>query len=168
MQVKYKRRLKKQGRFFTVATIAAVGLAIGAVGAGLQYDAQQDITKAAKRGEALRKKQLELDATRQRRKEVRNMLLERGRITNAAASQGALGSSGQIGGAGSAESTAASNINEIDKSQEIGSGIFDTNAAQASARGRAALGGAVSGFGSSVQSNAAPISRSANQLFGVG
>lgn len=162
------QKLNKRGCFFDPITITAIGLGISALAGGAAFVQQQEVTKQAKKAEGLRKEQMKLSAARERRKEIRQMLLQRASIVNSAANQGALGSSSQVGGAGSAVATGSQNIRNINQSEAIGSQLFDTNEAQAQARGNAGNAQAVSGFGFSLAQNAGPASRSLNQLFGVG
>lgn len=150
------------------AAIAAVGLGLSAAGTAAQVIQQQEVTKQSKKAEGLRKAQVELDAARKRRQEIRRLLQERGRVINAGAVQGALDSSPVIGGAGSAVSNAGSNIEAIDQAQGISNKLFETNERISDARGRSAIGQGLQSFGSSLVQNQSAAGRVASQLFSVG
>lgn len=133
------------------------GLALQAVGTGVQMDAANKQTEASVRAERLRQQQMNLESMRQRRQAVRNTIKARAVALSAGTSQGATGSSGLAGGLSQISNQGAENVSGVSKAQEIGTSIFDANASYAQAGGQLALGQGLSSLGGALVNNAQQI-----------
>lgn len=139
--------------------IAGIGLGLGAVGAYQQYQGQQAATTASVRSENLRKRQMNLEAERQRRQAIRESIIARGTATSNAATQGASESSGLAGGQAQTTAQAATSITSINQSETIGNSIFDANADLARAQGQIAMGQGFGDAGNKILNNIPAITR---------
>jgi hypothetical protein len=92
---------------------------------------EQEASAASARAEALRAKQMELDATRTQRQVVRAAILARATSLAAATNQGAGESSGFFGSLSQITSEANRQLGGIFQNLSIGRGIFKENAAMA-------------------------------------
>jgi hypothetical protein len=92
---------------------------------------EQAASAASARAEALRAKQMELDATRTQRQVVRNAILARAQSVSAAANQGASESSSFFGSLSQITSEANRQLGGIFQNLSIGRGIFKENALMA-------------------------------------
>lgn len=105
---------------------------------------------ASERQDNLRRRQMELEANRQRREQIRKATVARAQATASATNQGAGDSSGIQGGLAQITSQANRNIQGINQDEEIGRGIFKTNAQIASAQMIQNIGGGISSLGGAV------------------
>ena len=144
---------------FFLPLIAAIGIGLGAVGTVVQMKAQASAAKAAEKAEKLRERQMNLDAQRQKRKIIRESIMQRSIAVANATNQGAGDSSGLEGGIAQVTGEAASGLAYTGKSQQIGAGIFQANADAAKAQGRAAFGSGLSSLGGAIVDNAGTINR---------
>jgi hypothetical protein len=94
----------------------------------LQGKLEAKASKESAAAEALRAKQMELDATRTQREVVRNAILARATSVSAAANQGAMGSSGLFGSLSQITSQENRQLGGIFQNLSIGRGIFEHNA----------------------------------------
>jgi hypothetical protein len=92
---------------------------------------EKEASAASARAEALRAKQMELDATRTQRQVVRNAILARAQSLSAATNQGAGESSGFFGSLNQITSEANRQLGGIFQNLSIGRGIFKENALMA-------------------------------------
>lgn len=144
----------------TSTIIAALGLGIAAIGAGVNYAGQKAAAKAQKKQEKIRKQQMNLDLMRQRREALRKMLVARAiGISNATNQGAAISDSGVQGGIAQAVGQGNMSFTDINQNGQLGTQMFAANAQEASARGTAAMGTAMSGFGSALVNNSTTISR---------
>lgn len=140
--------------------IAGIGLAIGAGGAFLNFQADKKAAKESKKAEKLREQQMNLDAMRKRREVIRQMIVAKATGASNAAVQGVSGGdSAVVGGQAQAVATAARNTSAINQSQSIGQGIFDANAGIAAAQRTGAWGQAFQSVGGGLIENSETISR---------
>lgn len=116
-----------------IATI--VGSVTGVVGSVVSY-------MGAKKAEQLRLKQMNLEAAREKRKTLREMLIARSQAVNTAAAAGIEGS-GIQGGSGNVVSQGGGNIQAVNQAQEIGQGMFKANS-------QIALGQTISSIGAGI------------------
>lgn len=122
----------------TIATI--IGAGVGVAGAVVSY-------VGAKRAEALRLKQLNLQVARERRQTIRESIINRARAANAAAGAGIEGS-GLSGGLANIQSQAGSNLQGGSQAAEIGVGMFKANNQISLGQTLSSLGAGISNFGS--------------------
>jgi len=134
----------------------ALALAATAVGVGVQVKGQRDAAKASRRSEALRKRQADLESSRERRKVVRQAVIARSQALSGATAQGSQGGSGLQGTMGHISSQSSSNLLGINQGQEIGAGIFKANSDIASGQSMSALGSGISSLGQMGVSNFSP------------
>src|SRR5690349_20700957 len=95
------------------AVAGVAGTVVGAVGAYTQY-------QGAKKAEAIRKKQMDLQAERDRRTSLRQALIARATASNNATAQGADQGSGLAGGLAGVSNQNAQNQQGINQSQQLG------------------------------------------------
>lgn len=138
------------------AAIALGGLALSGYGAYTQYQGQKQAASAQKQQEAIRRRQMNAEANRQRRAAIREATLARGSAVNIAA--GALG--GEITGSSVIEGInagtfgrAAYNVGQTNVSQTLGGEMFAAKAAESSAMSTAAMGSGLSSLGGMLMSN---------------
>ena len=119
---------------FTTAAIAAVGLGIAAYGTVKtqkalkeQNAAQQAAIDAQQQSEALRQKQMNLDAMRRQREIVRAGIQARSLALATATTQGAQGGSGVQGGFAQIAGRTNWNALGVAQNQEIGNAMFASN-----------------------------------------
>ena len=139
--------------------MAAAGLILGAVGLGLQVYGQIQQTKALKAEEAQRKKQMNLDALRQRRDIARNAAMARATALASANAQGAAGGSGIQGGFGKIAGRAGNQTGAVNQNQEIGNKIFDAKQKYYNASVFTDIGSGLFSLGGSLINNAGSFAR---------
>jgi hypothetical protein len=147
----------------------ALGAVAAVAGIGMQAKATADASKAAKtqadaqaKAEELRKKQMELDAARQRREVIRQSIIARATATANANAQGAGQSSGLQGALSQIQGRAAEGVLGINQGEAIGKGIFDANAAGAQAGGDLATAQGLGSLGGAIFSSSQEIHRVGN------
>lgn len=131
-------------------TIAGIGLAISAVGAGTAGYGQYQQAQQAGKAEKLRKSAMILEEQRKRSQLIREAVAARGTAVSNASAQGAGSGSGLAGGIAQIGATQGRGILASNQDQTLGSKIFTANARYASAGGIDSIGGAVQGFGGQV------------------
>jgi hypothetical protein len=170
--------------------IAAASLAVAATGAVVSYQgakANAAATKAAsdaqikgqQESEALRQKQLNLDATRRKREIMRASVAARSAALAQTTAQGAgaPGGSALAGAYGSIAGRTGVNTLGVSQNQEIGNSMFDVHqqqlasyqqaaASAASAQGMMALGSGLSSMGGAALANAGTIGKVGTFLSG--
>lgn len=139
--------------------MAVAGLVIGAVGLGLQVYGQMQQTKALKQAEADRQKQMNLDATRQRRQIARTAVMARSTALANATAQGAAGGSGLQGGYGQIEGQSGGQLLAVNQNQAIGQDIFKANQKYYNASVFTDIGSGMFSMGQGFMQNAGQISR---------
>lgn len=137
--------------------------------------------EASRRAERARKRQADLELSRERRKSVRNAIIARSDALSGIVGRGiGLGGSAFGGAAGSIQSQLGQQVSDINQNQQLGDEVFAANEqfAQAgdalnAARGEsnraastARQGQAFQNFGSTIASNFGPITRVGNSLTG--
>jgi hypothetical protein len=146
----------------------AILVASLAVSAGSAYSANQNQRRAVSSQNAAltaQREQNELQAARQRRDVIRTSRVARARATNAAASQGVMGSSGNLGGLASIQAQLGSNLSFLDSynrlsdvaSEQLGrANTYTQRAETASSVGRVAM---------QVAGNSAPLGAAFDRMF---
>lgn len=153
--------------------IAGAGLALGAFGAYQSYKSsqqanasQQQAIVAQQEAEALRKQQMDLDATRRRREILRQSVAARSASLAVTTAQGAAyeGGSALPGAYGSISGRTNVNLAGINQNQELGGGIFEAHSNQLTAyknaanyQSQASMWQGVSSLGGSLLNNAGTI-----------
>lgn len=145
--------------------------------ANAQNEANQIQLQQQAAVEAQRKQQMELDAMRQKREIIRQGLAARAQALATATAQGASRGSGLQGGYGQIEGQVGTNTLATTQNEQIGSNIFNINAAartglsgaynslssaygaMASAQGMGALGAGLSSLGGTVLRNVGTITK---------
>lgn len=161
--------------------LAAVSIGVGAYSASKQMSAQkqqaaaqQESIAAQQRAEALRQKQMELDAQRRKREQIRAAISARSQALTNATNQGAAGtgSSGLLGGQNQIAAQSAVNIQGIEQNLAIGEGVFAANRDRLTADSRYASAGAqaqqwnaIGSLSNTILKNSATISKIGESLF---
>ena len=122
---------------------SVLGVLVSAFGTIAQMSAASKQAKAMKDAERARKRQMELDAMRQRRKIIRDSVVQRSKVRAAAASGGMLESSPVQGSLGSITAISAGNVHAVNQSEQLGRQVFDANMRAIDAQEDAAM---ASGF----------------------
>lgn len=114
----------------------------GLLGTGVSAVGQLVAYQGAQKAEELRKRQMGLEIERARRSEIRNAISARASAMVQGESQGAKGSSALAGGLSQITSSANSNIQGLNQSQEIGNEMFKANSMISKGQTLASIGGA--------------------------
>lgn len=114
----------------------------GILGTGVSAVGQLVAYQGAQKAEELRKRQMGLEIERARRSEIRNAISARASAMVQGESQGAKGSSALAGGLSQITSSANSNIQGLNQSQEIGNEMFKANSMISRGQTLASIGGA--------------------------
>jgi hypothetical protein len=96
-------------------------------GVGIQAYGSMQAAKGAEQAEALRQRQMNLQATREKRNTIRQSIVARAQALSAGTAQGGTGGSGLMGGLGQIAAQGASNLQGISQGQELGNQMFDAN-----------------------------------------
>lgn len=138
-------------------TIAAIGVAASVAGTATAYVGAQKQADAAEEAEKLRKRQMDLEADRQRRQIARQAAVARGQALSNATVQGAGAGSGAQGGMSGIVGEGALATRDVTTNQQIGAGIFNANAQYAQAGSMVAAGQGLSSLGGSLVKNSGTI-----------
>jgi membrane protein YqaA with SNARE-associated domain len=142
--------------------LSIIGTIASTAGSFMQYS-------ASKKAEEIRRKQMKLEADRQRREQIRRAQVSRAKAVAAATNQGAGESSALLGGIAQTQNEASRNIVSINQDERAANRIFDYNAQAATGSMISALGSGISSLGGAVSSNAGTITRlGAGGGFGFG
>jgi hypothetical protein len=125
----------------------------------MQVFGQMQQAEAMKDAEKLRRRQMNLEAGRARREQIRRAQVARASATSNAVAQGAQFSSALEGGKAQVTQEANRNIVAIEQDRKIGSEIFKANERSAEAGKLVALGGGVSSLGGAVSSMSGTLTR---------
>lgn len=141
------------------AIIAGIGLAAKAVGTAISVGGARRQYRAQVGIEDQRSQQMTLDATRQRREAIRQMIIARSTGLSNAVNQGAQYGTGIQGGISQATSQTERNLQASGQNEQIGRNIFDLNKQAGRGQTQQYTGGALSSLGDALIQNASPISR---------
>ena len=154
------------------AEALVIGLGVSIFGTIMQVTAaqkaaaaQQKALSAQQRAEASREQAMRLDATRKKREQVRQSIIQRSQALSTGTAQGAQYGTALPGAYGQIGATAASNFGSIGVQESIGAEIFSQNRQVFSARKEEAAAGAQSALGSGISSLGGAIGRG---LGGIG
>ena len=139
--------------------VAGVAALLSLAGTGMQVFGQMQQAEAMKDAEKLRRRQMNLEAGRARREQIRRAQVARASATSNAVAQGAQFSSALEGGKAQVTQEANRNIVAIEQDRKIGSEIFKANERSAEAGKLVALGGGVSSLGGAVSSMSGTLTR---------
>lgn len=164
----------------TTTATAGTGLTVGniATGAGIigtgiqgastvgQMIAGQDAVRAQQQQEALRQKQMQLEAERSRREIIRQTQISQAiGINNAANSGAAIDSSVLSGITGQNTTNAGYQLNAVNQNEAIGNALFSSNMQESNANATASLFKGAGQFGSVIANNNMQIGRLGSTLF---
>lgn len=139
--------------------VAGIAGLLSLAGTGLQVFGQFKQAEAAKQAERMRMKQMNLEAARAKREQIRRAQVGMAKATASAVSQGAMFSSALMGGKAQISNEAGRNIQAIEQDRGIGRNIFKANMDAADAGKMIALGGGVSSLGGAISSMSGSITR---------
>lgn len=133
---------------FTISAIIAITAAVAST-AVTTYG--QSVTASAQREqEDLRKRQMNLEAARQRRQAARETAQQRAVALTMGATQGASGSSGVAGSLADIGNVGAGNLEGIRQGQQIGNQMFAANVGEARGNSITSAGQAIGSLGEKV------------------
>lgn len=141
-----------------VSTLAIAGLALAAVGTGVQFIAGRVRAKAQRKAAEEQERLAALQARRQRRRTIREARIARGATLNVAGQVGASGSSGLAGGLSGLGAQAGANLGFSSQTEAIGRRITGFGLQASRAAGLGAIGGGIASIGGAVFSNRQDIS----------
>jgi hypothetical protein len=141
--------------------LLGVGTAISAYGQYGQY-------KAQRKADAIRQRQVQLEATRQRREQLRRGQVARAQATARAYNQGAGDSSALAGGTSQITAQTGRAVTGTNQDAELSAGLFGANAEAAKAGAIVSIGEGISSVGGAIGSNADTLNRASTSLFGSG
>lgn len=127
--------------------MAAAGALLGVVGQVFGIVGGMKTAKAEKKMEKLRERQMELEAARKKRENIRTSLIQKADVTANATAQGAGDSSALEGGIAGIEGQKNRNNLAVNQDTEIGRSLFKYNAIAAKGRGIAAIGEGIANIG---------------------
>lgn len=139
--------------------IGAIGVATSIAGTVGGVVAQQQQTRAAKKAEELRKKQMNFEADRERRQAIRQSIIQRSQALTTATNQGAQFGTALPGAFAQIRGDEARNIQGIESNRGIGNALFEQNARIADAQAMGSLFAGISSFGGALTSNAGTLGR---------
>lgn len=139
--------------------MAVAGLILQAVGLGVSVVGQINQTSAAKKAEAARQKQMNLEESRRRRDIIRNTIATQAAARNTAANQGALYGSAYPGGQGQIAGRGGDQLVASRQNQDLGNDVFAANKDYYNASVLTDFGAGLSSLGGMLVSNAGTIKR---------
>lgn len=139
--------------------IAAVGVAVAAGGAYMQYEGQKDAASAQRAQNALNERRTNLEANRKKRELYRQTMITRAQSLATSTNQGAGGSSAQGGATGDIFNAGQYNVAGVNQGQDFSRQNVGLNNAIGSAGTMASMGSGMSSLGGSIINNAQVISR---------
>ena len=139
--------------------IAAVAGLLSLAGTGMQVFGQMEQAKAAEKAEKFRHNQMNLEAVRAKREQIRRAQVGRAQATANAVTQGAQFTSALEGGKAQVTQEANRNMVAIEQDRRIGGLIFKANKEYYKAGQMVALGGGVSALGGAVSGMSGTLQR---------
>ncbi len=147
--------------------VAGITALISLAGIGAQLYGQNLQYHASEKAEQARKNQMNLEATRQRREEIRRAQVGRAQATASAYNQGAGKSSALQGGIAQITNQADRNIVAINQDQSLANDIFDANKLSAKGGYISSLGSGLQSLSGAIANNADTFTRLARGPFGA-
>lgn len=146
--------------------IALTGLAITAASAGTSAYFQQQASKASEKAEGVRKKMMKLEASRKRRKAIREGIIARSEAAAAAGARGINpGSSPFAAALDTASAGSDRTVANIGQNEQAAGSLFTANAANARASGNQGVADAAAGVGAGLFKNSKEIGNTLTQQF---
>lgn len=139
--------------------ISAIAGALSIAGSVFGLVGQAKQASAAKKAERLREAQMRLEATRQRREQIRRAQVARSSALAAATNQGAGQSSALMGGMAQVQNDGGRNIVATNQDEAIGAGIFKANRQATTGQWYSSLGNGVANLGAAIGNNSDVITR---------
>lgn len=146
----------------------AVGLGLAGAGAVVQADAARDAARGQRQAEAIRQRQMAVQADRERRQAIRAAMQARAGAMVGAVSQGAQAGSGIAGGVSQVVAEGGQQVGATNINENLGNLMFAANALVSRAQSQASIGQAVGNLGSTILGSSAAIGRVGNNMFGGG
>lgn len=145
--------------------VGALGTLAGVGGTIAQMQGASEAAKGAERAEALRKAQMDLEATRSRRQIIRQAALARSTALSNTTSQGAAQGSGLQGGLGQIQNEAGGAAVASNQNQILGTEMFSANRQISRGQTTSSIGQGVSSLGGALVKNQQEIGRLGAYLF---
>lgn len=140
------------------AALIGGGMVLSAYGQYGQY-------KAQRKADALRQRQVQLEATRLRREQLRKAQVARAQATSRAYNQGAGESSALSGGQSQIVAQGARSVQAINQDAALSGGLFKANTQYAKAGALVSIGEGIQEVGQVIASNSGEINRASASLF---
>ena len=128
--------------------MAAGGMLLGVVGQAFGLIGGLKTAKAEKKAEKLREQQMNLEAARKKRENIRTALISKAEVTSNAVANGAGDSSALEGGIAGIQNQANRQNVAVEQDRQIGAGIFKQNRKAAAGRSLAGIGEGIASMGS--------------------
>lgn len=130
--------------------VAAAGLVLTGIGAGVEFVAGRKQAKASRKQGRLQELADKAQAQRERRQAIRQARIARGAQANVASQTGASGSSAELGGAASIRSQLDSNIGFSNQLERVGRGITNLELKKSRLGTIGAIGQGLQGLGAGI------------------
>lgn len=139
--------------------IAGIALALAAVGTGVAIRGQQQAAQGERRAEAIRQRQMQVTADRERRQAIRQAMQARAAGNVAGVNQGAFFGSGVAGGQAQAVAQGGRMVADTNVNENLGNLMFGANILASRGRMVAGIGSSLTGLGTSLMGNQAALQR---------
>lgn len=140
------------------AALIGGGMVMSAYGQYGQY-------KAQRKADQLRQRQVQLEATRLRREQLRKAQVARAKATATAYNQGAGESSALSGGISQITGQAGRAVQAVNQDAKLSEGLFNINTEAAKAGAITSIGEGITSVGQTIAGNADTINRASATLF---
>ena len=140
------------------AALIGGGMVVSAYGQYGQY-------KAQRKADALRQRQVQLEATRLKREQLRKAQVARAQATARAYNQGAGESSALAGGLSQITGQTGRAVTAINQDAKLSEGLFNINSEYAKAGAISNIGEGITSIGNTIAGNADTINRASASLF---
>lgn len=149
------------------AGVGAGGTLLSAAGTGTALYGNIQAGQASREAEAIRNRQMQVNAQRERRMAVRNSMRQAAASRSAGVAQGAFEGSGVGGGMAQAVGTGAQAVGDTNANQFFGQQMFNANDAMSQGRMVASIGSGMNDFGKQLVRSAPAAGRiGATLLYG--
>lgn len=140
------------------AALIGGGMVLSAYGQYGQY-------KASRKADAIRQRQVQLEATRLKREAIRKGQVARAQATARAYNQGAGESSALAGGQAQVAAQTGRQVTSINQDSALSAGLFSANTEYAKSGAVVSAGEGITSVGNTIASNADTIDRASQSLF---
>lgn len=143
-------------------TIAMVGLGLAAAGTAVNVVGQQQAGQASRKAEQIRKRQMRVQADRERRQAIREGMQARA-AANTNITQGGAQFGSAVGGLSQVTSNAGQRVSDTNIQQGMGEALFRANDKMSQGKMISGIGSSIAGLGTTMIGSAEGLNRIAQQ-----